>query len=53
LHILKAERQRLRRLAAELDITIQEAVLQGLDLLFEKYGRPPVARHKSLRGVRD
>lgn len=35
--------KQLRMLAAEQDTTVQELIRDGLNLMFQKHGRPPIA----------
>lgn len=46
LYLLPEESKRLRRLAVDLDISLHELVLRGLDLLLDQHGQPPITRYQ-------
>jgi hypothetical protein len=48
-YLLPEERKRLRQLALDLDTTVQELLLQGLDHVFAQHGQSPVNRYVPLR----
>ena len=45
LYLLPAESKRLRRLAIDLDLSLHEMMLNGLDRLLAENGEPPVRRY--------
>ena len=45
LYLLPSESKRLRRLAIDLDLSLHEMMLNGLDRLLAENGEPPVRRY--------
>jgi hypothetical protein len=45
LYLLPDESKRLKRLALDLDISLHELMLTGLDRLLSEHGQPPVRRY--------
>ena len=45
LYLLPSESKRLRRLAIDLDLSLHELVLTGLDRVLAGHGEPPVRRY--------
>lgn len=45
LYLLPSESKRLRRLAIDLDLSLHEMMLNGLDKLLAENGEPPVRRY--------
>lgn len=49
LYLLPAESRRLKRLALDLDVSVHELVLSGLDRMLAEHGQPPVVRYSPPR----
>ena len=47
LYLLPTESRRLKRLALDLDISVHELVLRGLDRMLAEQGQAPVVRYSS------
>ena len=45
LYLLPSESKRLRRLAIDLDLSLHELMLNGLDRVLAEHGEPPVRRY--------
>ena len=45
LYLLPPEAKRLKRLALDMDLTLHELVLQGVDKLLAEHGQPPLTRY--------
>lgn len=47
LYLLPEESKRLRRVALDLDTTLHELAMRGLDRILAEVGQPPVRRYQS------
>jgi hypothetical protein len=47
LYLLPHESKRLKRLALDLDLSVHELLLRGIDRIFEEHGQAPIERYRS------
>lgn len=53
LYLLPQESKRVRRLALDLDVSLHELMLTGLDRVLAEHGQPPVRRYLPARPAKE
>ena len=53
LYLLPQESKRLKRLALDLDVSLHELMLTGLDRVLTEHGQPPVRRYVPARPLKE
>lgn len=53
LYLLPQESKRLKRLALDLDVSLHELMLTGLDHVLAEHGQPPVRRYLPARPLKE